>query len=123
MNILPVSIDPEVMGGALVFRGTRVLVSTLIDHLESDETIDDFLEGFPSVSCEQVVTFLKFHPKFITSPFSDLVEEFEGLKLSDQQRAALERRLAEHDDDPSSSIPGEVVFAELQARLKNRQRR
>jgi uncharacterized protein (DUF433 family) len=47
------------MGGIAVFRGTRVPVVTLLDCLESGETIDDFLEGFPSVTREQVVAFLE----------------------------------------------------------------
>jgi uncharacterized protein (DUF433 family) len=51
--------DPEVMGGAPVFCGTRVPVQTLLDYLEAGETIDQFLEGFPSVSRQQVVAFLE----------------------------------------------------------------
>jgi uncharacterized protein (DUF433 family) len=54
-----VSSNPEVMGGTPVFHGTRVPVQTLLDYLEASETIDDFLEGFPSVSREQVIAFLK----------------------------------------------------------------
>jgi len=54
-----VSRDPEVMGGAPVFCGTRVPVQTLLDYLEAGETIDQFLEGFPSVTREQVITFLE----------------------------------------------------------------
>jgi len=54
-----ISSDPEVMGGAPVFAGTRVPVETLLDYLEGGETIDDFLEGFPSVSREQVIAFLE----------------------------------------------------------------
>jgi len=42
--------DPEVMHGAPVFRGTRVLVQTLFDYLEGGDTLEDFLEGFPTVS-------------------------------------------------------------------------
>jgi hypothetical protein len=38
--------DPEIMGGAPVFRGTRVLIQTLFDYLEGGDSIDDFLEGF-----------------------------------------------------------------------------
>jgi uncharacterized protein (DUF433 family) len=38
------------MHGAAVFRGTRVPVQTLFDYLEGGETIEDFLEGFPTVS-------------------------------------------------------------------------
>jgi uncharacterized protein (DUF433 family) len=47
------------MGGTAVFSGTRVPVQTLLDYLESGESIDDFLAGFPSVSREQVVEFLE----------------------------------------------------------------
>ncbi len=52
------SIDPEVMGGAAVFAGTRVPIKTLVEHLEAGDTIDDFLEGFPSVARAQVIAFL-----------------------------------------------------------------
>jgi uncharacterized protein (DUF433 family) len=51
--------DPEIMGGTPVFCGTRVPVQTLLDYLEGGETIDDFLEGFPTVTREQVVGFLE----------------------------------------------------------------
>ncbi len=51
--------DPEVMGGAPVFCGTRVPVQTLLDYLEAGETIDQFLEGFPSVTRAQVIAFLE----------------------------------------------------------------
>jgi uncharacterized protein (DUF433 family) len=51
--------SPEVMGGTAVFYGTRVPVQTLRDYLEAGETIDDFLKGFPSVTREQVIGFLK----------------------------------------------------------------
>ena len=54
-----VSRDPEIMGGAPVFCGTRVPVQTLLDYLDAGETIDQFLEGFPSVTREQVISFLE----------------------------------------------------------------
>jgi len=54
-----VSRDPEVMGGTAVFPATRVPVQTLLDYLAACETIDDFLEGFPSVKREQVIAFLE----------------------------------------------------------------
>jgi len=47
------------MGGTPVFAGTRVPVQTLMDYLKGGESIDDFLEGFPTVSREQVVAFLQ----------------------------------------------------------------
>ena len=42
-----------------MFAGTRVPVQTLLDYLEGGESIDDFLDGFPSVKREQVVEFLE----------------------------------------------------------------
>jgi uncharacterized protein (DUF433 family) len=53
-----VSISPDVMGGVAVFTGTRVPIQTLVDYLKSGHTIDDFLEGFPTVSKRQVTEFL-----------------------------------------------------------------
>jgi uncharacterized protein (DUF433 family) len=47
------------MGCTAVFFGTRVSVQTLVDYLEGGETIDDFLEGFPLVTREQVIAFLE----------------------------------------------------------------
>ena len=54
-----VSATPSVMSGAPVFKGTRVLAQTLIEYLEAGDSIDDFLEGFPSVSREQVIALLE----------------------------------------------------------------
>jgi uncharacterized protein (DUF433 family) len=54
-----ISSSPEVMGGTHVFSGTRVPVQTLLDYLEGGDTIDEFLEGFPSVTRDQVVAFLE----------------------------------------------------------------
>jgi uncharacterized protein (DUF433 family) len=51
--------DPEVMSGAPVFYGTRVPVQTLLDYLEAGDSIDEFLEGFPGVTREQVIAFLE----------------------------------------------------------------
>ncbi len=59
VNVAVLSRDPEVMGGTAVFPATRVPVQTLIEYLEAGETIDDFLEGFPSVKREQVIAFLE----------------------------------------------------------------
>jgi uncharacterized protein (DUF433 family) len=44
--------DPEIMHGTPVFRGTRVPVQTLFDYLEGGDSLDEFLEGFPTVSRE-----------------------------------------------------------------------
>ncbi len=51
--------DPEIMGGAPVFAGTRVPLQNLIDALEGGDSIDEFLEGFPSVSRAQAITVIE----------------------------------------------------------------
>jgi len=51
--------SPDKLGGTPVFTGTRVPVQTLIEYLEGGETIDDFLQGFPTVSRDQVIAFLE----------------------------------------------------------------
>jgi uncharacterized protein (DUF433 family) len=45
-----ITVDPEVLGGTPVFKGTRVPVRTLFEYLESNYTLDEFLECFPSVT-------------------------------------------------------------------------
>ncbi|BAY37071.1 hypothetical protein NIES2111_14050 [Nostoc sp. NIES-2111] len=54
-----ITASPDVMSGTPVFAGTRVPVSTLLDYLKAGESIDDFLEGFPTVKREQVIAFLE----------------------------------------------------------------
>ena len=50
--------DQAILGGIPVFRGTRVPVQNLLDYLATGETIDAFLDDFPSVSREQILQFL-----------------------------------------------------------------
>jgi uncharacterized protein (DUF433 family) len=54
-----VSRSLDVMGGTAVFHGTRVPVQTRLDYLEARDSIDDFLEGFPSVTRAHVIAFLE----------------------------------------------------------------
>ena len=54
-----VSRDPDVVSGALVFKGTRVPVQVLVDYLKAGETLDRFLEGFPGVSRKQAEAYLE----------------------------------------------------------------
>jgi len=61
-----ISSSPDVMGGTPVFKGTRVPVQTLLDYLKAGESIDDFLEGFPTVTREQVIAFLEEAEEQIT---------------------------------------------------------
>lgn len=51
--------DPEIMGGTPVFMGTRVPVQNLVDYLEGGESIEDFLDGFPTVKRTQVIEFIE----------------------------------------------------------------
>ena len=51
--------DPEIVSGTPVFVGTRVPAEALLDYLEGGETIDEFLDDFPSVSREQAIAFLE----------------------------------------------------------------
>ncbi len=54
-----VTISKEIIGGTPIFTGTRVAIQTLIDYLVAGDSIDEFLEGFPTVKRDQVVEFLK----------------------------------------------------------------
>ena len=54
-----VSQDPEILGGEPVFTGARVPVKSLFDHLQTGDSIEQFLEGFPSVRREQVIALLE----------------------------------------------------------------
>lgn len=51
--------DPEIVNGEPVFVGTRVPVRNLLDYLEGGDSLEDFLENFPSVSREQAIAFLE----------------------------------------------------------------
>ena len=55
----PITRDPELMHGTPVFRGTRVPVKTMFEYLENGESLDDFLEGFPTVSRALAVQVLE----------------------------------------------------------------
>jgi uncharacterized protein (DUF433 family) len=59
LDLNPISISPDIMGGTPCFTGTRVPVKTLIEYLQGGETVNDFLEGFPSVTPETVTLFLE----------------------------------------------------------------
>ena len=54
-----INIDPKVMSGTPVFRGTRVPVQSLIDHIEGNIPIEEFLDDFPSVSRDKAVALLE----------------------------------------------------------------
>jgi uncharacterized protein (DUF433 family) len=54
-----VQCQPDIMGGTPVFAGSRVPVHTLVEYLQAGDSIDDFLEGFPTVERAQVLAFLE----------------------------------------------------------------
>lgn len=54
-----VQVDPEVLGGTPVFRGTRVPVKNLLDYLAAGDTLEQFLDDFPTVERHQVVALLE----------------------------------------------------------------
>ncbi|MEG3839988.1 DUF433 domain-containing protein [Microcoleus sp. herbarium14] len=51
--------DPDILGGTPVFMGTRVPIETLLDYLEAGDSVDEFLDHFPSVSREQAISVLE----------------------------------------------------------------
>jgi uncharacterized protein (DUF433 family) len=51
--------DPDILGGTPVLMGTRVPVKTLVDYLEAGDSLDEFLDHFPSVSYEQAISALE----------------------------------------------------------------
>jgi uncharacterized protein (DUF433 family) len=57
---LPITVDPEIMSGAPVFKGTRVPVAALLDNLAAGLALDEFLDNFPTVTREQAVQVLEF---------------------------------------------------------------
>ena len=63
-----ISSKRDVMGGTPVFRGTRVPIQTLLDYLEAGDSISVFLEGFPSVSREQVIAVLEEMKEKVLAP-------------------------------------------------------
>lgn len=67
MNYGAINIDPETMGGTPVFTGTRVPVQSLFDYIETGETIDEFLENFPTVKKEYAIQVLQMAKKTLTT--------------------------------------------------------
>jgi uncharacterized protein (DUF433 family) len=79
-----INIDPETMGGTPVFTGTRVPIQTLFDYLEGGDTLEEFLDDFPSVTKDQALEVLELAKKKALS--SDLFDKncnnFTGYRTS-----------------------------------------
>ncbi|MBU2444444.1 MAG: DUF433 domain-containing protein [Bacteroidetes bacterium] len=59
--------SPDILSGTPVFRGTRVPIKNLFDYIESGETLEEFLEAFPSVKKEQAIKVLEIAERVLTS--------------------------------------------------------
>jgi uncharacterized protein (DUF433 family) len=60
LDRLPITIDPQIVSGTPVFRGTRVPVEALINNLEAGLSLDEFLNNFPTVTREKALQVLEF---------------------------------------------------------------
>lgn len=65
---LPITVDPEIVSGAPVFAGTRVPVDTLIGYLLDGNTLDEFLEDFPTVTRVDAVAVLEYAGEVLSHP-------------------------------------------------------
>ena len=70
-----ISVNKETLGGQPVFKGTRVPIETLFNHLESGVTLDEFLDDFPTVTKEQATAVLEIAEKILTSNTLDQIYE------------------------------------------------
>lgn len=70
MTASVIHINPEILRGTPVFRGTRVPIQNLFDYLEGGETLNEFLDDFPSVSREQALEVLQLAEALVTSKHS-----------------------------------------------------
>jgi uncharacterized protein (DUF433 family) len=59
--------DPDILGGTPVFIGTRVPMKTLLDYLEAGDSLNEFLDHFPSVSREQAISVLELAKEMLTA--------------------------------------------------------
>ncbi|MFS2187322.1 DUF433 domain-containing protein [Mucilaginibacter sp. Mucisp84] len=62
-----INIDQDILGGQPVFKGTRVPIDTLFDHLEAGVSLAEFLDDFPSVKKEQAIALLDIASRIVTS--------------------------------------------------------
>ena len=67
MKYKSVNIDPEILGGTPVFLGTRVPIQTLFDYFEGGDTVEEFLDDFPSVTKIQAIELLEMAKQSVTT--------------------------------------------------------
>jgi uncharacterized protein (DUF433 family) len=73
-----INIDPQILGGTLVFSGTRVPVKNLFDYLEAGKSIDAFVGDFDTVGKDQVIRLLSLTNKLLLTNTQILDENFAG---------------------------------------------
>ena len=74
-----VTIDPDILHGTPVFKGTRVPAQSLFWHLEQGVSLDEFLDDFPTVNKQQALDLLELSGKILTTPgFKNLYETTVG---------------------------------------------
>lgn len=73
-----IHVDHEIMSGTPLFSGTRVPVKNLFDYLETGDTLETFLDDFPSVTKEQAIGILEMAEKLITATTKGLNESTAG---------------------------------------------
>lgn len=73
MNFKSINIDPEIMGGTPVFMGTRVPIQTLFDYFEGGDSLQQFLDDFPTVEKDKAIEVLHIAEKLVSK--SELLNE------------------------------------------------
>ena len=79
--------DPDIMGGTPVFFGTRVPMKTLLDYLEAGDSLDEFLDHFPSVKREQAIAAIEE---------AEAIAKQLGLSLNELHRKAMKAYLRKY---------------------------
>jgi uncharacterized protein (DUF433 family) len=63
---LPITVDPNIVSGTPVFRGTRVPVQTLFDYIADGNTLEEFLDNFPTVKRDDALKVLESAGQFLS---------------------------------------------------------
>ncbi len=96
MNYGAINIDPETMGGTPVFVGTRVPIQALFDYIESGETLEEFLDNFPSVTKEKAIKVLEFDIEELNERLLFIEKINMGMAEATQGRRIPQEKLIEH---------------------------
>jgi len=92
-----ITIDPDILGGTPVFKGTRVPIKTLFEYLENNYSLEQFLECFPSVTRDSARQVLECSEQALLHSAAASPAD---LPLKDEERALLDARLADMELNP-----------------------